>query len=331
VNPLTAWLNFASWVGYGFIYTLWLKRATPQNIVIGGLFGAAPPLFGWAAITGTVEPGALLLVLIIFAWTPPHFWPLAIARKDEYEDIAMPMLPVTHGEQYTKWHIFFYTLIMIATSLLPFAIGMSGWLYLAAAIALGARVPVLVRGAVARSPSPGGNGNLPLLHPLFDAAVCSAAGGSLPFAPVRGRGPADAMGVWSMSSGIRNTLLGCFAFMALMLGLFTNNMFREPVLSDAELREKGIVLLPQPRQVAPFALVGDDGQPFTEADLAGGWTLAYFGFTSCPDICPVALSVLAEGRRRLEAEGAPDFRGLLVSVDPERDTPERLQEYVQPL
>ena len=136
------------------------------------------------------------------------------------------------------------------------------------------------------------------------------------------------MGVWGMSSGIRNTLLGCFAFMALMLGLFTNNMFREPVLSDAELREKGIVLLPQPRQVAPFALVGDDGQPFTEADLAGGWTLAYFGFTSCPDICPVALSVLAEGRRRLEAEGGPDFRGLLVSVDPERDTPARLREYV---
>jgi protoheme IX farnesyltransferase len=137
VNPLTAWLNLASWVGYGFIYTLWLKRATPQNIVIGGLFGAAPPLLGWAAITGTVEPGALLQVLIIFAWTPPHFWPLAIARKDEYEDIAMPMLPVTHGEQYTKWHIFFYTLIMIVTTLLPFVIGMSGWLYLAAALALG--------------------------------------------------------------------------------------------------------------------------------------------------------------------------------------------------
>ena len=131
-----AWLAFTIFF-YAVIYTIWLKRITPQNIVIGGLFGAAPPLFGWAAITGTVEPGALLLVLIIFAWTPPHFWPLAIARKDEYEDIAMPMLPVTHGEQYTKWHIFFYTLIMIATTLLPFAIGMSGWLYLAAAIALG--------------------------------------------------------------------------------------------------------------------------------------------------------------------------------------------------
>jgi protein SCO1 len=131
-----------------------------------------------------------------------------------------------------------------------------------------------------------------------------------------------------MSAGIRNTLLGCFAFMAVMLGLFTNNMFREPVLSDAELREKGIVLLPQPRQVAPFALVGDDGQPFTEANLAGGWTLAYFGFASCPDMCPVALSVLAEGRRRLQAEDGPDFRGVLVSVDPERDTPARLKAYV---
>ncbi|MEE4360433.1 MAG: heme o synthase [Pseudomonadales bacterium] len=138
VNPLTAWLNFASWIGYGFVYTLWLKRATPQNIVIGGLFGAAPPLFGWTAITGTIEPGGLLLVLIIFAWTPPHFWALAIDKKDEYAGIGMPMLPVTHGDRYTRWHILFYTLIMFATSLLPFAIGMSGWLYLAGATALGA-------------------------------------------------------------------------------------------------------------------------------------------------------------------------------------------------
>jgi len=138
VNPLTAWLNLASWVGYGFIYTMYLKRATPQNIVIGGLFGAAPPLFGWTAVTGTIEPGALLLVLIIFAWTPPHFWALAIERKDEYATIDMPMLPVTHGEQYTKWHILFYTLILVAISLMPFVIGMSGLLYLAGAIGLGA-------------------------------------------------------------------------------------------------------------------------------------------------------------------------------------------------
>ena len=132
-----------------------------------------------------------------------------------------------------------------------------------------------------------------------------------------------------MSSGIGKTLLACFAFMALMVGLFVNNMFREPILTDAELREKGIVLLPQPRQVAPFSLTRDDGSAFTDADLAGPWTLVYFGFTSCPDICPVALSVLAEGRRRLLTEGGPDFRGALVSVDPERDTPARLREYVQ--
>ena len=138
VNPLTAWLNLASWVGYGFVYTLYLKRATPQNIVIGGLFGAAPPLFGWTAVTGTIEPGALLLVLIIFAWTPPHFWALALERKEEYATIDMPMLPVTHGELYTKWHILFYTLILVGVSLLPFAIGMSGLLYLAGAIGLGA-------------------------------------------------------------------------------------------------------------------------------------------------------------------------------------------------
>ena len=138
VNPLTAWLNLASWFGYGIVYTLWLKRATPQNIVIGGLFGAAPPLFGWTAVTNSVDPGGLLLVLIIFAWTPPHFWALAIERRDEYAGIGMPMLPVTHGEQYTKLHILFYTLILLAITLLPFAIGMSGPLYLAGAVALGA-------------------------------------------------------------------------------------------------------------------------------------------------------------------------------------------------
>jgi protoheme IX farnesyltransferase len=137
VNPLTAYLNLASWVGYGLIYTLFLKRATPQNIVIGGLFGAAPPLFGWAAVTNSIEPGALLLVLIIFAWTPPHFWALALDRKADYESADVPMLPITHGEAYTRWHILFYTLILFAASLLPFAIGMSGLVYLAGAVALG--------------------------------------------------------------------------------------------------------------------------------------------------------------------------------------------------
>jgi protoheme IX farnesyltransferase len=137
VNPLTAWLNLASWIGSGLLYTLYLKRATPHNIVIGGLFGAAPPLFGWAAVSNSVEPGALLLVLIIFAWTPPHFWALALDRKEEYASVDVPMLPVTHGERYTRLHILYYTLILVAVSLLPFVIGMSGWLYLAGATALG--------------------------------------------------------------------------------------------------------------------------------------------------------------------------------------------------
>jgi protoheme IX farnesyltransferase len=137
INPLTAWLNLASWVGYGLIYTFFLKRATPQNIVIGGLFGAAPPLFGWTAVTNSIDPGGLLLVLIIFVWTPPHFWALALERKDEYAEVGMPMLPVTHGEAYTRLHILLYTILLVLCTILPYLIGMSGLLYLAGALALG--------------------------------------------------------------------------------------------------------------------------------------------------------------------------------------------------
>lgn len=137
VNPLCAWLTLASFVGYAFIYTGYLKHATPQNIVIGGLSGAMPPLLGWSAVTGTIEPGALILVLIIFAWTPPHFWALAIHRKDEYAKSGVPMLPVTHGEYVTKVHILVYTAILVAVSVLPFFTGMSGPLYLVVALGLG--------------------------------------------------------------------------------------------------------------------------------------------------------------------------------------------------
>lgn len=139
VNSLTAWLTLASLIGYAFIYTLYLKRATPQNIVIGGLAGAAPPLLGWTAVTGYVEADALLLVLIIFAWTPPHFWALAIHRKEEYAKVGIPMLPVTHGESFTKLHIVLYTLILIAISVFPYLTGMSGEIYLASALILGGR------------------------------------------------------------------------------------------------------------------------------------------------------------------------------------------------
>ena len=136
-NALTTWLTLASLLGYAVLYTGFLKRATPQNIVIGGLAGAAPPLLGWVAVTGQITAEPLLLVLIIFAWTPPHFWALAIHRKEEYAKAAIPMLPVTHGEAYTKLHILLYTWVLLAASLLPFAIHMSGLLYLACALLLG--------------------------------------------------------------------------------------------------------------------------------------------------------------------------------------------------
>jgi protoheme IX farnesyltransferase len=137
VNPLTALLTFASLIGYAVVYTVYLKRATPQNIVIGGLAGAAPPALGWAAVTGQLHPHALLLVLIIFVWTPPHFWALAIFRRDDYARAMVPMLPVTYGVQYTRWQILFYTVLLVAVTVLPWATGMSGLFYLGGALVLG--------------------------------------------------------------------------------------------------------------------------------------------------------------------------------------------------
>ncbi len=137
VNPLTAALTFASLIGYAVIYTLFLKRTTPQNIVWGGAAGAAPPLLGWAAVTGEVTLEAFLLFLIIFIWTPPHFWPLAIRRREEYARAGLPMLPVTHGVPFTKLQILLYSGLLFAVTLLPFAVRMSGYLYLAGAVILG--------------------------------------------------------------------------------------------------------------------------------------------------------------------------------------------------
>ena len=136
INTLTMILTLASLIGYAFIYTVYLKRATPQNIVIGGLAGAAPPLLGWSAISNTIDPYALLLVLIIFVWTPPHFWALAIYRKDEYAKESIPMLPVTHGVAFTKLQIVLYTIILFIVSVLPYIVLMSGFVYLISAITL---------------------------------------------------------------------------------------------------------------------------------------------------------------------------------------------------
>jgi protoheme IX farnesyltransferase len=138
VNPLTAALTFASLIGYAVVYTMFLKRATPQNIVIGGAAGAAPPVLGWTAITGEATSSALLLFLIIFVWTPPHFWALAIARKDEYEKVGIPMLPVTHGEEYTRLNILLYTILLVLITIIPYLTGMSGLIYLSVALVLDA-------------------------------------------------------------------------------------------------------------------------------------------------------------------------------------------------
>jgi len=157
VNPLTAVLTFASLIGYAVLYTVWLKHVTPQNIVIGGAAGAAPPVLGWTAVTGHVEPNALLLFLIIFAWTPPHFWALAIARRDDYAKAAIPMLPVAYGVEFTRLHILLYTILLFIATLLPYLTGMSGPVYLLAAVILGVlftRYAILLRrpGAAAHLP-----------------------------------------------------------------------------------------------------------------------------------------------------------------------------------
>ena len=139
VNPLTAILTFGSLIGYAVIYTVYLKRATPQNIVIGGAAGATPPLLGWTAVTGEIHSDAILLFLIIFVWTPPHFWALAIAKKDEYAKVGIPMLPVTHGNEVTRKYILFYTTLLVLVTVLPYMTGMSGIIYLVAAVGLGGK------------------------------------------------------------------------------------------------------------------------------------------------------------------------------------------------
>jgi heme o synthase len=138
VNPLTMWLTFATFIGYAVIYTVFLKPATPLNIVIGGASGAMPPILGWAAVTNTISPEALILFLIIFAWTPPHFWALALYRRNEYAKSGLPMLPITHGEEFTRLHILLYTVILVTITLMPCATGMSGLIYMVSAVLLDA-------------------------------------------------------------------------------------------------------------------------------------------------------------------------------------------------
>jgi protoheme IX farnesyltransferase len=175
VNELTAALTFASLIGYAMVYTMWLKRATPQNIVIGGAAGAAPPILGWAAVTNSVDPQALLLFLIIFTWTPPHFWALAIARRDDYVKVGIPMLPVTHGIPYTRLQILLYTILLVLCTFLPYLCGMSGLIYVAAALILNGRflyyVLALQRGLKADLPMRTFRFSIKYLMLLFAALI----------------------------------------------------------------------------------------------------------------------------------------------------------------
>jgi protoheme IX farnesyltransferase len=175
VNPLTAVLTFCSLIGYAVVYTVWLKHATPQNIVIGGAAGAAPPVLGWTAVTGQVDPYSLLLFLIIFTWTPPHFWALAIARRDEYAKAGIPMLPVAYSIDFTRLHILLYTILLVIVTLLPYLTGMSGLIYLAAALILGGfflyRATQLKRDVDARLPMQTFSFSITYLALLFAALL----------------------------------------------------------------------------------------------------------------------------------------------------------------
>ena len=179
INPLTAVLTFLSLIGYAVVYTIFLKRATPQNIVIGGAAGAAPPLLGWTAVTNEVSFDALLLFLIIFTWTPPHFWALAIARKDDYAKAGVPMLPVTHGIEVTKAFVLCYTVLLVNVTLLPYFTGMSGLLYLFGAVTLGAGLPLLRHSPKAIGAHRRRNEDIRLFDHLPDGLVQLFAAGSL--------------------------------------------------------------------------------------------------------------------------------------------------------
>ena len=179
VNPLTMWLTLATFVGYAIVYTVILKPLTPQNIVIGGASGAMPPVLGWAAMRNDVGPEAMLLCLIIFLWTPPHFWALALYRTEDYRRAGLPMLPVTHGSQFTRLHVLLYTLVLFAATLLPFVYGMSGWLYLAAPLRCSALASSACVALVAPLQRRAGAADVSFFHLAPVAAVRGAAAGSL--------------------------------------------------------------------------------------------------------------------------------------------------------
>jgi protoheme IX farnesyltransferase len=286
VNHLTALLTLGTALGYALCYTLYLKPNTPQNIVLGGLFGAMPPLLGWTAVTGNIDAQPLLLVLIIFAWTPAHFWALSVYRYSDYERASIPMLPVTHGIAYTKLYIVLYSILTVLSSLLVFAIGLCGWFYLVAATLLG-------------------SGLLFFTLRLY------------------------------FTDKPRLALLTFFYSMVYLFVLFLAMAGdRYLLLNVGELassRTAGIssaaTVFPEPRELKPFRLTTANG-PFSQADLKQHWTLLFFGFTHCSDVCPTTLATLKELYQTLHPQLA-ELQIVFVSIDPQQDSPARLQAYVK--
>jgi hypothetical protein len=282
VNPLTMWLTFATFVGYAVIYTVILKPLTPQNIVIGGASGAMPPVLGWAAMRGDVGPEALILFLIIFLWTPPHFWALALYRVEDYRKSGLPMLPVTHGNEFTRLQILLYTLVLFAACLMPFAYGMSSWLYLAAAVVLSAGFTWYGVRAVARLLRRARAQDLPLFADPPERAVRGAAARPLPVlrpsAPCKRDAPPCAI-----------TLAAPWAWPLAACAARASRSSR-PSTSPAPTTPR------TSRCPTPTARCAAQGLP-------GKAVVVFFGYTQCPDVCPTTMAEIAQAKKLLGADG----------------------------
>jgi hypothetical protein len=297
VNPLTMWLTFATFVGYAVIYTVILKPLTPQNIVIGGASGAMPPVLGWAAMTGDVGPEALILFLIIFLWTPPHFWALALYRVEDYRKSGLPMLPVTHGNEFTRLQILLYTLVLFAACLMPFIYGMSSWLYLAVALVLSIGFTWYALCAVAQLLRRAGAQDLPLFADPPERAVRGAAGRPLPLeseaCPMHKR------------TALRSP--GCRWHWA----------WRRPAWKPS--RSSSAVDITGADYAKDFSLKDADGKPAAK-DFKGKAVVLFFGYTQCPDVCPTTMAEIAQVKKLLGKDG-DKLQGVFITVDPSATRP----------
>ena len=288
---------------------MYLKRATPQNIVIGGLAGALPPLLGWTAVTNEISPNSLLLVLIIFAWTPPHFWALAIHREQDYKKAQLPMLPVTHGIAFTKLCIILYTLLMIVTTVLPFVFGMSQGLYLIGALLLGSGFlyyTIKLYRTAESSEQEKYYALKTFWFSIFYLMITSVVLGSLLEMRLFSRKL-----IILISSVILIGIIGVFWGMS----RHTNQPL-QPVLT-------AYTLLPTPHALPNFSLTDYNHKLFSHKQLYNQWSFVFFGYTHCPSLCPATLGKLNE----LATILGPSAQFIFISINPEQDTPLRLKNF----